>query len=145
MKLEEIQAEFLKDAELINETVDIEITVRKKTLLQCKYQNLYTAERKTHITLKKLYEKLYYEKYDLLTNGYTSREELNKDSFLPERQLTTKAAELCLNAHPQLTDLAIAVEEAADKVDYLKACMKSMDNITWDMRTIIEHRKTRNG
>lgn len=143
MQIEEIQVEWSKDSHIRKDKLDHELL--KIPQLLYKYQNFLYLEteifRKLDAKNKKIFL-LLFQYY----NGFLSKEKLEK---IKRPQFSQRILKNDIKTYIEADDLyqesLSILEQAHDRIEFLKQIIKHLDNRSYNIKTTIEYLKWTNG
>lgn len=136
MKVEDIQSEWDKDCKLDETELGTEST--KIPTLHNKYLKIFMSERLRLIqmkgNLKKTRRTLF--EYYLGELDREELEELGREQFY--KKLLKNEVDLYIDSDDALTEVSLKVALQQEKVDYLEAILKSINNRGFQIKNAIE-------
>ncbi len=143
MKLDELHAEWGKDAQLDFSRPDAEL--RNIPLLHSKFWQIYTDERMRYVAVKSAYDTLKRAKTDWYT-GRMSDEELKERGWAPQGlRIVRQECDSYLAADAELSTLFGKLETQKVKLELLEDIIKQINNRNFILRNYIDYLKFSQG
>lgn len=139
MRLQEILDEWREDCKL--DALRLQEEAARVPTLHEKYGRMLAVERSRLRELRVRAKRLRLEKYEFLVNP--THDKFKEGWTVPSRggKMYKGEAELYLDGDPDLLDLEMRAQAQDEKVEQLKSILQSVNQRTWIIKDIIEHRK----
>ena len=143
MKLEEIQAEWEKDAfidktQLGNEAIRI-------PQLQSKYYKIYIREALQLKAMEEQLNILFLEKREFFTMGPTEETHAKGWKLPPQGMVIKQEVQFYLDADKDLISEKLKIAKQREKVNFVKHIIDSLNGRSWNIRAAIDFLKFQSG
>jgi len=147
MNLEEIENMWANDASLLANEENIGRNSLRISIYHSKYDNILTREEYCLIELKKKYNHVRMQKYNLIADGASSKKSLEDDPELPlHRMVKSKGeADIYLDGNSILQELQVKVEMCQTRIKKLERIITRINALNWDYKNYISMRQFENG
>jgi superfamily I DNA/RNA helicase len=147
MKLEEIDEIWNVDALLLSKEEEIKTNSLRISTFHSKYDNILSREEYLLIKLKKDYDHIRMQKYDVISDGASRKQILEEDLDLPRNKMvkSKSEADIYLDGNGQLADFRVKIELCQVRINKLQRIITRINNIHWDYKNYISMRQFENG
>jgi len=143
MKLEEIQALYAEDVEI--EPTDLATESLKIPKLQLKYHRLYSQENMMLRKLEAEMKILKLEKYEFFVDGPSPDSKAKGWEFPAKGRIMKSDSNMYIEADKDVIQLNLKIFLQREKVDFLDAIMKQLNNRGYNIKTALDFIKYTNG
>lgn len=143
MKLEEIQNLYAEDVEI--EPTDLSSESLKIPKLQLKYHRIYSQE---NMILKKLETEmkiLKRDKFEFFVDGPSLESKAKGWKFPAKGRIIKSDASMYIDADQDVIQLNLKIALQREKVDFLDAILKQLNNRGYNIKTALDFIKYTNG
>lgn len=143
MKLEEIQNLYAEDVEI--EPTDLSSESLKIPKLQLKYHRIYSQE---NMILKKLETEmkiLKRDKFEFFVDGPSHESKAKGWKFPAKGRIIKSDASMYIDADQDVIQLNLKIALQREKVDFLDAILKQLNNRGYNIKTALDFIKYTNG
>jgi hypothetical protein len=143
MELSEIKKLVEKDMPIKDSELDLEAL--RVPQLHSKYLNLFHDERIILMKYDVQYKELVCKKREYYS-GKMSKEQLESEGWEQfDLKILKSDMDIYLDADSDLAKMRAKMDYQKEKIEYLGAIIKSINNRNWAIRNCIEYRKFANG
>jgi hypothetical protein len=147
MKLEDIDEMWVIDASLLANEEEIKTNSLRISIFHSKYDNILSREEYLLIKLKKDYDHIRMQKYDVISDGASRKQILEEDLDLPRNKMvkSKSEADIYLDGNGQLADFRVKIELCQVRINKLQRIITRINSLHWDYKNYISMKQFENG
>jgi hypothetical protein len=146
MKLEEIEEMWTLDAANLADEDKFKQNSLRISSYHAKYDNILSKEQAILIKLQRGYNRIKMTKYNIISDGASSKKALEEDLDIPRKMIKSKTeADIYLDGNSVLSEAREIMEMCQLKIEKLQRIITRINNLHWDYKNYISMIRFENG